>query len=424
MNHKCSNCGFRSRDTTFFRREKGGLLNRPKVVCDLCVPYRPSPFERRMGLNVLFAPAGFLLGAFPVLFHNTGIFLLVMAVISVLTLPLRILIHEAGHAFSARLLGQIVSQARIGSGPVRRRLRVAGVNFEIRAYPWMGGIVKFFDPHGSIPRGAKAFIIAAGPLANLLTAAIALDLSYWCQDVGIIAAALAGFGLFNGLIAITNLIPRRFGDNETVPSDGRQLLNMLKPGEPPNPLLLQIYHATEYSYMGRYDDAVAAAKANEQWHTTPLKLFFAIQIFHNLSRGQGERAALDFYFAHQNEFQDPDNVGADALSSLPWIQANVAWSALKLGDPELAELAARMAEAAIAAVPDNPEIVGTYGAWLVSVGRGGEGLPFLVRAARAIGNNIDKADFCRFIASGRYQQGDATRAETYTALEAHIRTLP
>jgi len=423
MNHICSNCGFTSPGAAVFRRAKGGLLNRSQIVCDVCVPYRPTPYEHKMGLRVLFAPLGFLLGAFPLLFHDGGvfIFMLIMAVTSLPTLPLRILIHEAGHAFAARLMGQIVWQARIGSGPIRQRLRLLGVVFEIRAYPWMGGLVNFFGPAEPVGRPAEAFIIAAGPLANVLAAVIAFGLNYLCQWVGVVAAVFAGFGAFNLLVAIYNLVPRRFGDNETVASDGRQLLNTLKRRAIPNPPIRQMRLAAGYSYMGRYGDA--ATTAMNEWQATPLKFFFAIQILHNLSRGQGDRAAIDFFFANESEFQERDETDTTIKSNLAWVRANVAWSALKLDDPALSELAGRMAEAAIAAVPDHVEMRGTYGAWLVSVGREEEGLPLLVGAARGIDSTIDKADFCDFIARAWRQKGDPKKAAQYEALQAHLRTM-
>jgi Zn-dependent protease len=424
MTHKCSNCGFRSSDVGFFRREKGGLLNRPQPVCEGCVPYRPTPYERRVALRVLAAPATFLLPIFGTLGKDPeqSLFLTIMVATSIPTLPLRILIHEAGHAFAARLVGQVVWQARIGSGPIRKAFRAGGVVFEIRAIPWTGGFVRHFSSGHPASRLSRAFITAAGPLANLLTAVVALGFSYLCQGIGVLAAAFAGFGLFSLFVGVYNLIPRRFGDNETVASDGRQLLNLLKPQTPPSPLARRMQDAAGYSYMGRYDDAVATAM--NDWQSTPLKLFFANQILHNLSRGRGDRAAIDFYLANAREFEDHDDADADTRSGLAWIWANIAWSAVKLGDPAFSDLAKRLVDAAIAIVPDRDEFRGTYGAWLVSVSRSGEGVPLLVQAARGIDNNIDKADFCDFIARAWRQENDPQRAATYDALAAHLRTKP
>jgi len=424
MTRKCSNCGFRSTDAGFFRREKGGLLNRPKAVCEGCVPYRPTPYERRVALRVLAAPVTFLLSILGTIGKDPeqAAFIAIMVATSVPTLPLRILIHEAGHAFAARLVGQVVWQARIGSGPIRWTLRAGGVVFEIRALSWTGGLVQHFSPTHLTNRSSRAFITAAGPLANVLTAVIALGLSYLCQGVGGLAAAFAGFGLFSLLVGVYNLIPRRFGDNETVASDGRQLLNLLKPQTPPNSLAHQMQRAAGYSYMGRYDDAVAMAM--NDWLATPLKFFFANQILHNLSRGRGGRAAIDFYLANEREFEDHDNADADTRSGLAWIWANVAWSAVKLGDPVFSDLAKCLVEAAIAIVPDRDEFRGTYGAWLVSVGRSDEGLPLLVQAARGIDNTIDKADFCDFIARAWHQKSNPQRAATYDALAVHLWAKP
>jgi len=424
MGFKCRNCGFRSTDAEFFRRERGGVFNWRKTVCDGCTPYRPTPYERRQSVQALIAPLPFLL---PILGDldkspERSAFLLIMLATSFPTLPVCILIHEAGHAFAARLTGKIVSEARIGSGPVRRRLRIGDVIFEIRAYPWMGGLVKFFSPSEQSSRAAEAFIIAAGPFANIAAAVVAFGLSYFFQTLGVVAAALAGFGIFNMFIAIYNLVPRSAGDIESVPSDGRQLLDTLKPRAKADPVWRQVQRLSGYGHMGRYDEAVAAAR--DDWQRSPLKFFIASLIQHNLSRGQGERAALAFYFTHEDAFQVRDDLNSDDRASLAWVWANAAWSAIKLDDPGLAELAGRMAAAAIATVPDRPETEGTYGAWLVSTGRAKEGLPLLLRAVRTIHNPVDKADFCTFLARGWRREGNERRAAQYDALRAHLLVTP
>lgn len=75
-------------------------------------------------------------------------------------------------------------------------------------------------------------------------------------------------------------------------------------------------------------------------------------------------------------------------------------------------------------MPDRDEFRGTYGAWLVSVGRSDEGLPLLVQAARGIDNTIDKADFCDFIARAWHQKSNPQRAATYDALAVHLWAKP
>ncbi len=421
MTQRCSHCGFRSTDAEFFRREKGGLLNRPQTICDACTSYKPTPYERRMGLRVLMAPLAFILGVSPLLSHDIGVFafMLIMALTSVPTLPLRILIHEAGHAFAARLVGQVVWQARIGSGPIRHRLKAGGVVFEIRAIPWTGGLVKFFGPAHPAGRASQAFIIAAGPAANLLTAIVALGLSNLCQGVGAIAAAFAGFGIFSLIVGLYNLIPRRFGDNETVSSDGRQLLNLLKPRPTPDPMVRQVRRVAGYSYMRQYAAALTAAL--EDWQASRYRFLLAALILHNLSRDQGDRAALGFFLMHEVELRVGEDVNAGDKESLAWVWAYVAWSVLKLDDAAFAELAARAAAAAIEALPDKPEIQATYNAWLVSVGRAEEGLSRLVRATREIDDTLDKAEFCDFLSRTLRQRGNPRRAATYDALQIHLR---
>jgi hypothetical protein len=353
---------------------------------------------------------------------DVAAFFLTLAAVSVFTRPVRTLIHEAGHAFAAKAMGQVVRQARIGSGPIRHKLRFGGVVFEIASFSWTGGQVQFFSPDKPAGPVASRFIFAAGSLANGFTAVAAFGFAYLLQGIGVLATAFAAFSIFNLYMGFYNLIPRNTGDNESMPSDGRQLLNTFKPCRSPDPELLQLGRASSYGHIGLYSEALAVAKID--WQASPLKVVLAAMILHLLSRAEGDHAAIDFYLAHEVELLPVENSSPDDKAGFPWLWANVAWSAVKLGEPDLADRVGHMAEAAMAAAPDHPEIQGTYGAWLISIDRPEEGIPHLVGATRMIESSIDKADFCRFIARGLRRKGDEQRAAQYDALQAYLKSKP
>lgn len=440
--HRCSNCGFKAEDAAFFRYEKGGLFDHPQKVCEACQPYKPSDWEARLSIRMMLAPLFLLLTL--VSDHDHVLFVLIAAAMSWPTRGLRTLIHEAGHAFAARAVGHDIIRAEVGRGPMRKILRLGDLTFTIRRYAWLGGRVRHFDPRNRGNRAVAILITAAGPLANILTAGVSIAAgaliaraaSGWevrtlmdfamfsaghppawldpaMTAAHILSAACVGFGVFNLFMGLFNLIPQRTGDDETVPSDGQRLLNLLgkatKPAAPPD--VLHYVHVCALSDMERHEEVIALAL--DGWETSRLKHGLATSMMHNLSRGRGDQAVIDFYLAHQDELQgDPDK--------RCWIDVNVAWSALKLGDSSLAPLAAETAETAMQVVPDHPAALGTYGAWLISVGQAAEGLPLLIGAARTIDNNIDKADFCRFLARGWRAIGDTNRAETTEALAAYL----
>jgi regulator of sigma E protease len=101
-----------------------------------------------------------------------------------LALGLLVLIHELGHYFAARLCGVKVLRFAIGFGPViwSRRFGNDQTEWAIGLLP-LGGYVKMLDERegdvaaSELPRafnqqtvGRRAFIVAAGPVANLLLA--------------------------------------------------------------------------------------------------------------------------------------------------------------------------------------------------------------------------------------------------------------
>jgi regulator of sigma E protease len=130
-----------------------------------------------------------------------------------LTIAILIAIHEWGHYRAAVAMGVRVLRFSIGFGPEllrykpRRQRPGQDTEFALCAFP-LGGYVRMLDEReGPVaaddlpqafnrkPLGARAFIVAAGPLANLLLAVVLYAALNWtgvAEPQPILAAPLAG----------------------------------------------------------------------------------------------------------------------------------------------------------------------------------------------------------------------------------------
>jgi hypothetical protein len=126
-----------------------------------------------------------------------------------------IVIHELGHLCAARLLGVPVTGVYLGGPPALVTVRLGGVRLGLGLLP-RGRVTHRVPPSA----GRRALIIAAGPLANLVTAALALPLPLPRWVSWPIALTWAGLGL-------ASLIPRR-PEGERL-SDGSVLMTI--PGQ-------------------------------------------------------------------------------------------------------------------------------------------------------------------------------------------------
>jgi Zn-dependent protease len=126
----------------------------------------------------------------------------------VMTLVVGLTVHEYSHAWSAFRLGDPTARAmgRMSLDP-RRHLDVVGsLVFLIVGFGWARPVP--IDPYRLGRRGVL-WVALAGPVSNVLMAAAALiplRLAGGSQ-IGLVAAALAFFGLLNLNLAVFNMLP-------------------------------------------------------------------------------------------------------------------------------------------------------------------------------------------------------------------------
>lgn len=102
-------------------------------------------------------------------------------VVAVAVMGLLVLVHEAGHFLVARRAGIAVAEFSVGVGPRLLGFHRAGTAWTLRLIP-LGGYVRWAEDGEALfndaPARTRAWVLLAGPLANLLFAAVALVLLY------------------------------------------------------------------------------------------------------------------------------------------------------------------------------------------------------------------------------------------------------
>jgi Zn-dependent protease len=326
MRHRCSRCGFTSETPSFFRREKGGLLQRLKTVCDACTAYQPTAYEHRTAIRYFFG-SGSVLAVSLLLSHGNpgfGAAVIIMTMTAALTLRLRIFIHEWGHAFAARQVGTQVWQIDVGSGPLSYKRRFNGFIFNIHRYTFTGGKTWHSPVEGNHIGRRTAAILLAGPMANFLSAVLAIALAYAFFSLTPyllpLTVVLSGFTLASIVMGLRNLIPQTYADPEPAHSDGMQLLHLFQK-ERAQPKISIELRAIWLTRAHRYSELIQAV--GDDWRESHLRLFLASSLMDALSKVRGDQAVSDFYTARCDRLVIP---GRDEdYTAIAWIVGNAAW---------------------------------------------------------------------------------------------------
>jgi membrane-associated protease RseP (regulator of RpoE activity) len=122
--------------------------------------------------------------------------------------------HEAGHYYAAKLCGIDSEEFALGREPALLRVRVtpSGCNLALRMFP-VGGKVTYDDRYWQLSYAKRAFMSAAGWLADVTVAVAAIASACLMGATGPIATIACGM---IGLRAAVNMLP--------VTSDGRKTL--------------------------------------------------------------------------------------------------------------------------------------------------------------------------------------------------------
>lgn len=209
---------------------------------------RRGPVRALLGLLAFFA-AGAVVGAGAAHF-GSGLLPqvgLTGAIAFVIAMWPNVILHEAGHALAGLARGmQLVA---FGIGPLRAergnqdrwRLRHGG---GVRG---MSGFAAMAPRAGREPgRIDQALVLAGGPLANLLVAALCLWLGTLSAVASWVSQLAVGFGASALVLGLVNLLPLSSGGWR---SDGRGLIDLVR-GSPHAALQQQVNQMVALSMAG------------------------------------------------------------------------------------------------------------------------------------------------------------------------------
>lgn len=151
--------------------------------------------------------------------HTWGGFYTALAVLSFPLIGMLVIaIHELGHFIGAKLGGMVPYQMQIGTFDIKMEMNGFRARWCKPAIKVDGYLLSFSNADKPL-RGQHLWMIAGGPLANLLAAFISGFCAY-LFDTHEISWLLAGFAWVNLGIGLANLVPTE----KVMTSDGMQLI--------------------------------------------------------------------------------------------------------------------------------------------------------------------------------------------------------
>ncbi len=372
----------------------------------------------------LFAPPLLLLEISVLRGQPLSAWVLVNTVVFPVLLALSIVLHEAGHAIAARLLGLEVPRIELGQGRRLFQWRWGRTRLALNAFPSAGFTYLAADGVGGV-RGRLWLTIAAGPL---VTAAI------WGAALHGAPPSSVGEAIFptvaftrglavtevlafvNGWLLVFNLVPLPtlkwlpLGKN-----DGARLLSV--PFAPQRELDMMaisaaVAEAEELRCSGDLPGALrvletALARSPGSWVVRNSLAIVRLQ--------QGELAAARDLFLELLDEEPP-------VPALRWlIRNNLAWADFRLRREDLRGEADTHSTAAHSRFPRAPFALSTRGAVLVWLGRAAEAVPLLERAYAMNSEPVNRAlnACCLVLAATSRGQHEAARLWLARARENH-----
>jgi len=329
---------------------------------------------------------------------------------------LETLIHETGHALAARLAGFQLVLVQIGRGPEALTYRRGSLRLSLRRYAMLGGKTRFIAPPDAAAwRQALAFL--GGPLFSLSAAGVLIVavLGRDRSETSVLAPMALGFAILGLISAVNTLWPATSSEGQ--PTDGAQLLALFRKTAAVDPRLPLLVALEQLQAAGRYAEALR--RIVEQLKIWPNDPYLLSAMIHYGSRVAGDREALARYHALVAAAPaDPPRPFDWHREMVGWLAANLAWVIIKSGaDLERADLEL---QTALEHLPHAVEVKATLGALYVARGEAEIGERLLIEGMRQVEDPLDRADFCRFVATARRDRGDAAGAFEADRLREHI----
>jgi hypothetical protein len=321
--------------------------------------------------------------------------------------------HELGHAFAAKAVGFRAFHISIGYGRTIFERPFCGFNFQLKSIPF-GGFAFSTPKNSKSYRVKQCFVILAGPMANLLIAAV-LAVVTPGQALGFDFTSGINFpGVFfvaNMVCFVYSLVPHYFESvYGKIPNDGqliRKTLSMKKPDLEATPVYYYLYEGLECFKHNQLQMA-------REWFERGLAIFP-----NNVTLLDRRGAVLTY----QKQFSEAREIFLQLLR-LPNLHVyhrchfanSLAWVDTLIGGDELIQEADKYSTEALENMPHVSYFKGTRGNVLVELGRFDEGLKLLKEAMEsAMESTVKALDACH-IAIAEHRRGNLEEGQKYASI--------
>jgi hypothetical protein len=326
----CSDCGRKSIWRMAFTEVRDRSTPRP--VCPHCMARRHVRARRSEFITLVIYAA--LASFFLTIARGQGLGLVIVGFFLFLAAlyPLTLL-HEAGHALAARLVGTTAFAVVVGHEPWLIDRNVFGVRLKIAWLP-SGGVTYHApcsEPH-AVARNIT--IAAAGPVTNLLIAVLASVAA--AGMTGSFEHSIARFALVMVAVAssvqfIWNLWPHEADSIAgKLPSDGARILALLRAplAEMPGAAAAAHYFRALFALEDRAFETAANESAKARAESRDPRLTVAVTVMEAAARLESDdaRGALELLRPlHESPVDDPGLCSA--------VLDNLAWAYLLIDEP-------------------------------------------------------------------------------------------
>jgi hypothetical protein len=382
------------------------MFGRQADFCLGCEPYVPTKREI-LGVYgpTFFVVSGVLLlpiGGVPAGVGYVLLFFGVLGAGNILT----VVIHEAGHASVARLVGLRVLTITIGSGPLMASRKLGALKLEARRFLTGGGATNIYDPSAKPAKWRMVLALLGGASANLAFVALGiypftllpggyhLDPTFVVVSYALLASQL--------LAAIMSLIPKRaaLGQRQLV-SDGKLVIGIIASKDYRRQMRTSGLFWEGASLLERRQYREAVQHYSAAWQSVPQSVVLLAALIDAVGTASGPRAALQCYLDHGQGLQLTDGEERGAIAA---VFISTAWYAVLTGDRDQLALADQLSRQAVGVAPSVGIFVAIRGAVLLA-SRQEEGRQMLVEGMRKIEKREDKAAFAKFLAGTEPAQG-------------------
>ncbi len=403
---KCDICGQESEFEESYFKEPKSFSRKTRLVCPVCREKRQvkghlNSLYLNLGIGVL---AWVMTRIWPM--DSLGWIWLNLFLCEVFFL-LVVIPHELGHAFVGRFNGFEIFRVVIGVGKTVWRGYLCGFDTEIKSVP-AGGITTAATPDDHHYRRRHMALVVAGPMVNLLLAALVFTWSSWDEVANVkswsrSASPTAMFFWANVLLLVTNLVPHTVQTVVgAVGNDGKQIWEtlFLKP-EKLKERLMVYYLLQAISAYERNDHIeslhwveLGRAKFPENMHLLSYEGLLLME------RGECQRG--------REIFEEIMRRGDCEPVTRYLMLNNIAYANAVLDERQ--EEADRYSKEALAGLGWVPCIKGTRGSVLLNQGQTEEGLRLVKEAME--GNSVKgKAQNACWMAMGEFQRNKHDEAQ-------------